>query len=177
LLEQAEPKLTPIFTFNLSFNDKEVMRNMLQKSFEKGLMTVSPEGIYSFNPERNIHLNIAETSIGMILTNSLEIAQKAKAGSVGDLPSEIASLPKDNAMAMYFNTQINEYPEDVQTSLSRGFFMRDILDYVSMFDNTTAKGNKDKGEISYNLVEGEGNSLYRILLEVEKAYVSSRREN
>jgi hypothetical protein len=78
---------------------------------------------------------------------------------------------------MYINTQINDYPEDVQTKLSRGFWMNDILRYVAMFDNTTAKGNKDKAEVRYNLVEGEGNSLYRIILEVEKAYVASGREN
>jgi hypothetical protein len=177
LMEQAEPELTPIFTLNLSFNDKEVMRNMLNKSLDKGMMSVSSDGIYSFSPERNMHLNIAETSIGMIMTNSLDIAQKAKAGTVSELPSEIKDLPEDNGMSMYINTQINDYPEDVQTKLSRGFWMNDILRYVAMFDNTTAKGNKDKAEVRYNLVEGEGNSLYRIILEVEKAYVASGREN
>lgn len=177
LLQEAEPQLTPIFTFNLSFNDKDVMRNLLNKSLEKGMMTVSSEGIYSFSPERNLHLNIAETSIGMIVTNSKDIAQKAKAGAVSDLPSEIASLPKDNAMSLYFNTQINDYPEDVQTAMTRGFFGRTLVPYLSMFDYTTATGNKDKAELRYNLVEGEGNSLYRIMLEVEKAYVSSNREN
>lgn len=176
LLEQAKPHVVPVFTVNCSFSDKELMHKIISKS--DGLISIGEDGLYTLPGYLGFDVYLAETSIGCMLSNSRDIALKAKSGALGELPSFVEDLPSKNGMSFYTNTQFKQYPEDIQTEITEmSSSMMPLFSYLALFENVEITANEDKSLMKINLTEGEGNSLYRMFYQGEMVFVSEKSMN
>ncbi|MFN8288527.1 MAG: DUF4836 family protein [Chitinophagales bacterium] len=160
----------PVFTFNFSSNNKEGVQKLLAKYG----ITKTADGYYTYPLERNMNTYLIENKFGYTVTNSVEVAKKmATDGKLGPPPARVADLVKGKSSAVFFDMVLDHYPLEIRNSMSKEMGERNynaFATYMQLFKDVTGSGNASNSEVSINLNEGKGNSLYRLLAQADVAY-------
>ena len=80
---------------------------------------------------------------------------------------------KGKSSAVFFDMALDHYPLEIRNSMSKELGERNynaFATYMQMFKDVTGSGNASNSEVSINLNEGKGNSLYRLLAQADVAY-------
>ncbi len=160
----------PVFTFNFSSKNKDGLKKLL----DKYQIAKTADGYYSYPLERKMNAYLVENKFGFTVTNSAEIAKKmATDGKLGTPPARVADLVKGKSSAVFFDMALDHYPLEIRNSMSKELGERNynaFATYMQMFKDVTGSGNASNSEVSINLNEGKGNSLYRLLAQADVAY-------
>lgn len=166
------PELKTVSTLWIGSNNKEGFKKVLTKNFFQESTEPEFQGIYFMNLGfGGLEYFAVETPSGFMFTNNVELAKKAKAGSLGTLPANYASRLKENPMSAYMNLNQADYPEAMKTGM-REEMGRDwfgISKFLEIAKDVEMTGEKSHSSIKMNLVEGEGNSLYRLIKQLDTA--------
>lgn len=159
----------PVFTFNFSSNNKAGVESLMAKDMQK-----NADGYYVYPAEKNININVAENKFGFTVTNSDDIAKTvAKDGKLSAPPARVAELLNGKSSAMFWDLDLEHYPIEVRDNISKSVGERDyngLAAYMKLFKDVTGSGDTKKSEVSINLTDGSGNSLYRLLAQADVAY-------
>jgi hypothetical protein len=178
-----KPELYPVITMNVTTTRYDVV-DKLMNNFGRMLGVVADgEGGYNFpmNYSRTPNFRMSRTAIGYVITNDEEIRTKAVAGKVGNLADPAKSLVTQHAMGGWANLDYNSYPDVAKNTLieEMRMYSAPFITYVSMFKQASFHGNSEGVNVSLELTPGEGNSLYRLFAQADKAateYEKAREE-
>ncbi len=166
------PELKTVSTLWIGSNNKEGFKKILTKNFFQESMEGDYKGIYFMNLGfGGLEYFAAETPNGFMFTNNVELAKKAKSGSLGTLPSAHASRMKDYPMSAFMNLNQADYPEAMKTGMREemGREWIGLSKFLEVAKDVEMTGENSHSSVKLNLVQGEGNSLYRMIKQVDTA--------
>ena len=117
--EEPEPEMTPIFTFNFSSNDKEGFKALFRKSLGENAYTETTQGVFQVRMPYMIAFDVAETPVGFAISNNDALVASIAQGGMSAPFAPAAELAKDNALAAYWNMNVNSYSQDFTDYMNR----------------------------------------------------------
>ncbi len=159
----------PVFTCNFTSNNKEGLKTLIEKYMPKG-----EAPYYSFPVSSKMTLYMVENKNGFTIMNDVTLADAiAKNGTLAELPANVKGLVNGKASAFYMDMNVDHYPLALRTSMSNTMGeanYKAFNDYMKLFKDVTGSGSQTSSELALNLNEGKGNSLYRILAQIDIVY-------
>lgn len=175
MMPVIETKVLPVMTLAVSVNDKKVMSQILTNNkFE-----ILPDGRQKLNLPfyDSLALYVVLKDHLMFMSNSDELSLKMqKEGKIGELPNaELKALVKDNPSNLYLDLDVKKY--STLTNNIAGNSGRQFLtyfeNYMSMFKDITYTGKGHEFEQRINLKKGNGNSLFRLVKQMDELPVET----
>jgi hypothetical protein len=166
------PQLKSAGTLWIGSNNKEGFKKILTKNFFQESTEGDYKGIYFMNLGfGGLEFFAVETPAGFMFTNDVELAKKAKGGSLGTLPDTFAARMKDSPMSAYMNLNQADYPEAMKQGLREqvGREWHGVSKFLEITKDVEMMGEKTSMVAKLNLVPGDGNSLYRIIKQIDTA--------
>ncbi|MFN8298962.1 MAG: DUF4836 family protein [Chitinophagales bacterium] len=159
----------PVFTCNFTSNNKDGLKKLIEKYMPKG-----EAPYYSFPVSSKLTLYMVENKDGFTVMNDQTLAETiAKSGQLADLPANVKDLVKGKASAVYMDMNVEHYPLALRTSMANSMGeanYKAFNDYMKLFKDVTGSGTQTSSELALNLNDGKGNSLYRILAQIDIVY-------
>jgi len=167
--------VVPIMTLAVSINDKKIISEILNKN----QFVLLPDGRQKLNLPiyDSIALYVVMKDKLMFMSNSDELSSKMqKDGQLGKLPNaDMAKLVKDNPANLYLSLDAKKYT--ALTSNLAGNSGRQFLtyfeNYMAMFKDITYTGKGHDYEQRINLKKGTGNSLFRLVKQMDELPVET----
>lgn len=175
MMPVTKTKVVPIMTLALSVKDNKIISEILNKY----QFVMMPDGRQKLNlpfyDSMPVYAVLKDNL--MFLSNSDELSAKMqKDGQLGKLPdADVAKLVKDNPANLYLSLDAKKY--SALTSSFAGNSGRQFLtyfeSYMAMFKDITYTGNGHDYEQRINLKKGTGNSLYRLVKQMDELPVET----
>ena len=162
-------------TMAVSVNDKKIISQILSNNqFE-----VMPDGRQKLNLPfyDSMSLYVVLKDKLMFMSNSNELSAKMqKDGKIGELQNaELKGLVKENPANFYLSLDAKKYTA-LTTSLAGNSgrqFLTYFESYMAMFKDISYTGNGHEYEQRINLKKGNGNSLYRLVKQMDELPVET----
>jgi hypothetical protein len=175
MMTVIKTKVLPIMTLAVSVNDKKVISQILSNNqFE-----VMPDGRQKLNLPfyDSMSLYVVLKDKLMFMSNSDELSAKMqKDGKIGELQNaELKGLVKENPANFYLSLDAKKYTA-LTTSLAGNSgrqFLTYFESYMAMFKDINYTGNGHDYEQRINLKKGTGNSLYRLVKQMDELPVET----
>ncbi len=175
MMPVIKTKVLPIMTLAVSVNDKKVISQILSNNqFE-----VMPDGRQKLNLPfyDSMSLYVVLKDKLMFMSNSDELSAKMqKDGKIGELQNaELKGLVKENPANFYLSLDAKKYTA-LTTSLAGNSgrqFLTYFESYMAMFKDINYTGNGHDYEQRINLKKGTGNSLYRLVKQMDELPVET----
>ena len=161
-------KFAPIITGTVGINNMAVVDKLIKKS---GAM--EENGMYTW-PGRGMTMYMIKTKSSVSMTNDKELAQKfAKDGTLGGAINEpVKSLVTENPFSGFFDLTLSHYSKETQdylrSNMGEQAFPK-FEKFMKIFQNITMKAKEMTFTMQLNMEKGEGNSLYRIINDIDEA--------
>jgi hypothetical protein len=175
LMPVTKTDVVPVMTLAVSINDKKIISEILNRN----QFVLLPDGRQKLNLPiyDSIALYVVMKDKLMFISNSDELSSKMqKDGQLGKIPNtEIAKNVKDNPVNLYLSLDAKKYT--ALTSSLAGNSGRQFLSYfesyMAMFKDITYTGKGHDYEQRINLKKGTGNSLYRLVKQMDELPVET----
>lgn len=175
LMPVTKTDVVPVMTLAVSINDKKIISEILNRN----QFVLLPDGRQKLNLPiyDSIALYVVMKDKLMFISNSDELSSKMqKDGQLGKIPNtEIAKNVKDNPVNLYLSLDAKKYT--ALTSSLAGNSGRQFLSYfesyMAMFKDITYTGKGHEYEQRINLKKGTGNSLYRLVKQMDELPVET----
>jgi hypothetical protein len=175
LMPVTKTDVVPVMTLAVSINDKKIISEILNRN----QFVLLPDGRQKLNLPiyDSIALYVVMKDKLMFISNSDELSSKMqKDGQLGKIPNtEIAKNVKDNPVNLYLSLDAKKYT--ALTSSLAGNSGRQFLtyfeSYMAMFKDITYTGKGHEYEQRINLKKGSGNSLYRLVKQMDELPVET----
>jgi hypothetical protein len=176
--EEPEPEMTPIFTFNFSSNDKEGFKTLFRKSFGANAYTETPQGVFQVRMPYMIAFDVAETPVGFAISNNDALVASIAQGGMGAPFAPAAELAKDNALAAYWNMNVNSYSQDFTDYMNRqgGRDYQAFSKYVEIFSEMKMKGGLRKSHMEMNMATADINSFTLMVKQFDEVYKLAKKD-
>lgn len=175
MMPVIKTKVVPVMTMAVSVNDKKIISQILSNNqFE-----VMPDGRQKLNLPfyDSMSLYVVLKDKLMFMSNSNELSAKMqKDGKIGELQNaELKGLVKENPANFYLSLDAKKYTA-LTTSLAGNSgrqFLTYFESYMAMFKDISYTGNGHEYEQRINLKKGNGNSLYRLVKQMDELPVET----
>jgi len=176
--EEPEPEMTPIFTFNFSSNDKEGFKTLFRKSFGSNAYTETPQGVFQVRMPYMIAFDVAETPVGFAISNNDALVASIAQGGMSAPFAPAAELAKDNALAAYWNMNVNSYSQDFTDYMNRqgGRDYQAFSKYVEIFSEMKMKGGLRKSHMEMNMATADINSFTLMVKQFDEVYKMAKKD-
>ncbi len=176
--EEPEPEMTPIFTFNFSSNDKEGFKTLFRKSFGANAYTETPQGVFQVRMPYMIAFDVAETPVGFAISNNDALVASIAQGGMSAPFAPAAELAKDNAIAAYWNMNVNSYSQDFTDYMNRqgGEEYQAFSKYVEIFSEMKMKGCLRKSHMEMNMATSDINSFTLMVKQFDEVYKLAKKD-
>ena len=158
--DTVKRELSPIFIANLGISDKKGFHKVLSKIFGE-----PDHDMYQQN-FGGMSVYIVDNPFGVSIVNDKGLAENILKGKgTKEPPKDIANMMTDQPGSFYLDLNIKDYPEAAIDKLMKSTNGKksQFTNFMSIFENYKGYGKIENFKYELNLVEGEGNSLYRIL--------------
>lgn len=176
--EEPEPEMTPIFTFNFSSNDKEGFKALFRKSLGANAYTETPQGVFQVRMPYMIAFDVAETPVGFAISNNDALVASIAQGGMSAPFAPAAELAKDNALAAYWNMNVNSYSQDFTDYMNRqgGRDYQAFSKYVEIFSEMKMKGGLRKSHMEMNMATADINSFTLMVKQFDEVYKMAKKD-
>ena len=176
--EEPEPEMTPIFTFNFSSNDKEGFKALFRKSVGENGYTETPQGVFQVRMPYMIAFDVAETPVGFAISNNDALVASIAQGGMSAPFAPAAELAKDNALAAYWNMNVNSYSQDFTDYMNRqgGRDYQAFSKYVEIFSEMKMKGGLRKSHMEMNMATADINSFTLMVKQFDEVYKLAKKD-
>jgi hypothetical protein len=176
--EEPEPEMTPIFTFNFSSNDKEGFKALFRKSVGENGYTETPQGVFQVRMPYMIAFDVAETPVGFAISNNDALVASIAQGGMSAPFAPAAELAKDNAIAAYWNMNVNSYSQDFTDYMNRqgGEEYKAFSKYVEIFSEMKMKGGLRKSHMEMNMATSDINSFTLMVKQFDEVYKLAKKD-
>ena len=176
--EAPQPEMTPIFTFNFSSNDKEGVKALFRKSMGENGYTETPQGVFQVRMPYMIAFDIAETPVGFAISNNDALVASIAQGGMSAPFAPAAELAKDNALAAYWNMNVNSYSQDFTDYMNRqgGRDYQAFSKYVEIFSEMKMKGGLRKSHMEMNMATADINSFTLMVKQFDEVYKLAKKD-
>ena len=172
-----EPEMTPIFTFNFSSNDKAGFKNLFRKFMGDQGITETPQGVFQVRMPYMIGFDVAETPVGFAISNNDAFVASASQGGMSAPFAPAAELAQENAVAAYWNVNVNSYSQDFTDYMNRkgGEEYQAFSKYVEIFSEFKATGGKRKSHLEVNMATSDINSFTLMVKQFDEVYKMEKK--
>ena len=176
--EEPEPEMTPIFTFNFSSNDKEGFKALFRKSLGENAYTETTQGVFQVRMPYMIAFDVAETPVGFAISNNDALVASIAQGGMSAPFAPAAELAKDNALAAYWNMNVNSYSQDFTDYMNRqgGRDYQAFSKYVEIFSEMKMKGGLRKSHMEMNMATADINSFTLMVKQFDEVYKMAKKD-
>ena len=176
--EEPEPEMTPIFTFNFSSNDKDGFKALFRKSVGENGYTETPQGVFQVRMPYMIAFDVAETPVGFAISNNDALVASIAQGGMSAPFAPAAELAKDNAIAAYWNMNVNSYSQDFTDYMNRqgGEEYQAFSKYVEIFSEMKMKGGLRKSHMEMNMATSDINSFTLMVKQFDEVYKLAKKD-
>ena len=176
--EEPEPEMTPIFTFNFSSNDKEGFKTLFRKSLGENAYTETTQGVFQVRMPYMIAFDVAETPVGFAISNNDALVASIAQGGMSAPFAPAAELAKDNALAAYWNMNVNSYSQDFTDYMNRqgGRDYQAFSKYVEIFSEMKMKGGLRKSHMEMNMATADINSFTLMVKQFDEVYKMAKKD-
>ena len=176
--EEPEPEMTPIFTFNFSSNDKEGFKALFRKSLGENAYTETTQGVFQVRMPYMIAFDVAETPVGFAISNNDALVASIAQGGMSAPFAPAAELAKDNALAAYWNMNVNSYSQDFTDYMNRqgGRDYQAFSKYVEIFSEMKMKGGLRKSHMEMNMATADINSFTLMVKQFDEVYKLAKKD-
>ena len=176
--EEPEPEMTPIFTFNFSSNDKEGFKALFRKSVGENGYTETPQGVFQVRMPYMIAFDVAETPVGFAISNNDALVASIALGGMSAPFAPAAELAKDNALAAYWNMNVNSYSQDFTDymNIQGGRDYQAFSKYVEIFSEMKMKGGLRKSHMEMNMATADINSFTLMVKQFDEVYKLAKKD-
>jgi len=176
--KEPEPEMTPIFTFNFSSNDKEGFKALFRKLMGENGVMETPQGVFQVRVPYMITFDVAETPVGFAISNNEALVASASQGGMSAPFAPAAELAKDNAIAAYWNMNVNSYSQDFTDYMNRkgGEEYQAFSKYVEIFSEMKMKGGLRKSHMEMNMATADINSFTLMVKQFDEVYKMSKKD-
>lgn len=164
-----QPEPYAIFSVSIRSNVKNKWKELLANIGPRMNVMNIGEGLYVLPAGRNLpNAYIVETPIGFTLTNDSIWVNQCKSGGTAASAQAVQPYLTGSAMSGYMNMNMSAYPQEFQTFMTaENTITSGVLSYLSLFNEVRFTGQSSSGKISIALQQGEGNSLYQLIAQVD----------
>lgn len=175
MMPVIKTNVLPIMTLAFSVNDKKVMSQLLSNSHSVSL----PDGRQKINLPfyDSLAVYVVLKDHLMFMSNSDELSLKMqKEGKIGELSNaELKNLVKENPSNLYLDLDVKKYSALTNNIAGNSGkqFLTYFENYMAMFKDITYTGKGHDFEQRINLKKGTGNSLYRLVKQMDELPVET----
>jgi len=175
--EAPEPEMTPVFTFNFSSNDKEGFKALFRKSIGENGYTETPQGLFQVRMPYMIAFDVAETPVGFAVSNNDALVAAIPQGGMGAPFAPAAELAQENALAAYWNMNVNSYSQDFTDYMKKsgGMDYQAFSKYVEIFSELKMKGGLKQSHLEMNMATADINSFTLMVKQFDEVYKMTKK--
>lgn len=165
-------ELSPVFIANLGISDKKGFHKVLNKIFGE-----PDHDMYHDNFGR-MPIYIVDNSFGVSIVNDKTLAESILKGKgTKEPPKDIGNMMADQPGSFYFDLNVKHYPTAAIDKIIRSEDKKDqFTKFMALFEDYKGYGTMESFRYEINLVQGEENSLFRILKQCDVLELDKPKE-